>query len=172
MRFKDFEITIRGDFPDGQSEEDFRKAIAKKLGGLSDTADREDDVETVEKIDAGDARWSPPLQQHLDVVKQSLKNTQALGEVSNQIIDLDSAKKYYEKFHESTNHERHLIGNQINSQVQICESCGGLLIGNTVRRKLGESAYQRVQKAWHQIMKVHQAPASHSNHQCTQCSNK
>jgi hypothetical protein len=171
MRFKDFEITIRGDFPDGESEEDFRKAIARKLGGLSDgagNADRQDDADTVEKIDSGDARWSPPLQQHLDVVKQSLKNTKTLGEVSNQIIDLDSAKKYYEKFHETA--DPSLRHQQIDREIQMCESCGRLLLDQNVRRRLGESSYRRVQQAWQQIMQKYQAPALDQRSACSQCS--
>jgi hypothetical protein len=172
MRFKDFEITIRGDFPDGESEEDFRKAIASKLGGLTDgkrNADREDDADTVEKIDSGDARWSPPLQQHLDVVKQSLKNSRSLGEVSNQVLDLDSAKKYYEKFHENADPSLH---RRLDTQIDLCEGCGRLQISPTLRQQLGENSWRQIQRSWHQILQQYQAPAARHQHTCHQCSNK
>lgn len=170
MRFKDFEITIRGDFDDGDSEKDFRKAIAKKLGGLTDNQDRVDDEATVKKIDDGEARWSPPLQQHLDVVKQSLGNARNLGEVSSQVVDIDSAKKYYEKFHEHAINNNHLLENQTTDQVTMCGNCGRLLIAETVKRRLGSFGYQKIQEAWNRMLKVHKTPASNPHYQCSNCS--
>ena len=135
MRFRDFEITIHGDFGDGDSEQDFRAAIAQKLGALGGGSERDHEAKTIEKIEAGDARWSPPLQQHLDIVKQSLDN-QTLGEVKNQIIPLDTAEVTFEDS-ASTN---------IDDQIKMCESCGRLMLGDQVRHKLGESSYQKIQK--------------------------
>ena len=152
MRFKDFEIVIHGDFESGDDELDLRSAIAKKLGGLSaKTTDQE--AETVEKIDNGEARWAPPLQQHLDVLKQSLANTSDEEKTSSQILELDAAKKYYDKYHENRTPRGKLL-EAVQSDITLCHSCGNLVIGNTLKESLHHNKLNKILEAW-QRLKAH-----------------
>jgi hypothetical protein len=155
MRFKDFEIVIHGDFESGDDELDLRSAIAKKLGGLSaKTSDAE--AETVQKIEDGDARWAPPLQQHLDVVKQSLENTENVKENSTQILDLHAARQHYEKYHESQSRKESAILEQrksITEQISFCGQCGHLVLGKAITEGLDRGKIQRLCEKWAVIAK-------------------
>ena len=168
MRFKDFEITIHGDFESGDDEQDLRSAIARKLGGLSaKTSDAE--AQTVGKIDDGDARWSPPLQQHLDVLKQSLESADNKSDVGNQILDLDAAKRYYEKFHESTHRSSRLLEYQVRTELNMCAFCGRLMLGESLRLRLTETVCQNIQRAWDQLIQRYSAPAQSCEQRSHRC---
>jgi hypothetical protein len=161
MRFKDFEIVIHGDFESGDDELDLRSAIAKKLGGLSaKTSDAE--AETVQKIEDGDARWAPPLQQHLDVLKQSLANTSDKTETSSQILELDSAKKYYDKYHESISRSGQLI-EAVQTDLTFCKSCGKLMLGQQLTESLSDQSLSRITKAWNKLLEHYRVPKKKCN---------
>lgn len=162
MRFKDFEIVIHGDFESGDDELDLRSAIAKKLGGLSaKTTDQE--AETVEKIDSGEARWAPPLQQHLDVLKQSLANTSDEEKTSSQILELDAAKKYYDKYHESHTPRGKLL-EAVQTDISLCQSCGNLVISNTLKESLNRSKLNKIAEAWQRLKMHYGAPKNNCKH--------
>jgi hypothetical protein len=150
MRFKDFEIVIHGDFESGDDELDLRSAIAKKLGGLSaKTSDAQ--TQTVQKIEDGEARWAPPLQQHLDVVKQSLTNTDRVSENSSKILDLHAARQHYEKYHESAapsnhallEHHQHMI-----NDIRLCKHCGHLIMGPVITESVAAATLNSVMSKW------------------------
>lgn len=163
MRFKDFEIVIHGDFESGDDELDLRSAIAKKLGGLSaKTSDLE--AQTVDKIEQGEARWAPPLQQHLDVLKQSLANTSDEQKTSSQILELDAAKKYYDKYHESVNRRGRLV-EAVQHDLSMCSTCGNLVMGNILKESLSESVQDKITRAWNRLREHYQAPTKN----CKRC---
>lgn len=169
MRFKDFEIVIHGDFESGDDEQDLRSAIAKKLGGLT-TKTSNAEAETVEKINTGDARWSPPLQQHLDVLKQSLENTQNPEKTGSEILDMDAAKKYYEKYHEShTVSGKALLEQRLAEQIQMCSQCGNLLLGDIICERLGQRRQQRIEHAWSRLVEHYRGSAETCADQGQQC---
>lgn len=156
MRFKDFEIVIHGDFESGDDELDLRSAIAKKLGGMSaKTSDAE--AETVQKIEDGEARWAPPLQQHLDVLKQSLANTSDKEGTSSQILELDAAKKYYDKYHESIARRGQLI-EAMQTDLSFCKTCGKLLLGQQLTESLSIQTRQRINQAWNKLLEHYRVP--------------
>jgi len=156
MRFKDFEIVIHGDFESGDDELDLRSAISKKLGGLSaKTSDAE--AETVQKIEDGEARWAPPLQQHLDVLKQSLANTSDKEGTSSQILELDAAKKYYDKYHESIARRGQLI-EAMQTDLSFCKTCGKLLLGQQLTESLSIQTRQRINQAWNKLLEHYRVP--------------
>lgn len=150
MRFKDFEIVIHGDFESGDDELDLRSAIAKKLGGLS-TKTTDAESQAVQKINDGEARWAPPLQQHLDVVKQSLANTENVSETSSQILDLHAARQHYEKYHESLvpsdralmEQRQHLI-----DDISVCRHCGHLIMGPAIVESVSTKTLKTIQRKW------------------------
>lgn len=163
MRFKDFEIVIHGDFESGDDELDLRSAIAKKLSGLkTNTSDQE--AETVDKIDNGEARWAPPLQQHLDVLKQSLANTSNPEGTSSQILELDAAKKYYDKYHESRSHRGKLL-EAVQHDLSMCSKCGSLKLGTSLKESLDERTQTRIRQAWNRLKEHYHAPKKN----CNQC---
>lgn len=163
MRFKDFEIVIHGDFESGDDELDLRSAIAKKLGGLSaKTSDAE--TETVQKIEDGEARWAPPLQQHLDVLKQSLANTANPEGTGSQILELDAAKKYYDKYHEGKQHRGRLL-EAVQHDLSMCSICGTLKLGIALTESLDKQTQYRIQQAWQRLKSHYQAP----KHSCNSC---
>jgi hypothetical protein len=163
MRFKDFEIVIHGDFDSGDDELDLRSAIAKKLGGVSaKTSDADAEAETVQKIEDGDARWAPPLQQHLDVIKQSLANTSVKAETSSQILELDASKKYYDKYHESISHSGQLI-EAVQTDLSFCKSCGKLMLGQQLTESLSDQSLNRITNAWNKLLEHYRVPKKKCN---------
>lgn len=151
MRFKDFKIVINGDFASHEDEQDLRSTIA---GKLSDTFNQvsskqpsiqmppaitpgltpeEAEEETIERIEDGTARWSPPLQQHLDVVKQSLMQNFPVTEDQSA----DSLKDVSKKIAES---------------VGICERCSSLVFGSYITENIDENRYKKIQSGWRRVM--------------------
>lgn len=170
MRFKDFQIVIHGDFESGDDELDLRKAISKKLGGLGATTN-DIEAQNVQKIDDGEARWAPPLQQHLDVVKQSLTNAN-VSETSSKILDLHAAKQHYEKYHESvkpknrslTEEHRRLI-----ESIDICRNCGHLIIGETITESVSANLVKSIQRKWSAIAETYTGGIKHCAHSKKRC---
>jgi hypothetical protein len=126
MRFKDFEIVIHGDFESGDDELDLRSAIAKKLGSLSQSAEQIQN-QTIEKIEDGDAKWSPPLQQHLDTIKQA--------------VATDTV------FAENINNNAQLLEN-----ISICTKCNHLIIKQQPITESFHKSWANIQKNWAKLL--------------------
>lgn len=94
---------------------------------------------------------APPLQQHLDVVKQSLANTENVSETSSQILDLHAARQHYEKYHESLvpsdralmEQRQHLI-----DDISVCRHCGHLIMGPAIVESVSTKALKPIQRKW------------------------
>lgn len=131
MRFKDFDIVIHGDFESGNDELDLRGAIAKKLGVMMDpeaAAQAKDDQEK-QDIEQGKAKWAPPLQQHLDAVKQTADAVTGNNISAASSITVPSG-----------------YDSMMRESVSACRYCGKLLISDN----LNEQKQQQLQKFWEQ----------------------
>jgi hypothetical protein len=153
MRFKDFEIVIHGDFESGDDELDLRSAIAKKLGGLGSTP-KDQEAETVEKIENGEARWAPPLQQHLDVLKQSLTNNESSHQTGDQITKYQSSHAPNGQLLEA-----------VQTEITLCSRCGNLIISNTLKESLHIDKLNKIAEAWQRLKSHYGAPKNN----CTFC---
>jgi hypothetical protein len=131
MRFKDFDIVIHGDFESGGDELDLRGAIAKKLGMMMDpqAAAKEKEAAEIEKIEQGKAKWSTPLQQHLDAVKQT---ADAVSENPDGAAAAVTVPSGYD--------------NMMRESISACRWCGRLMMP----QQLSETKQQRLLELWQQ----------------------
>lgn len=129
MRFKDFEIVIHGDFESGDDELDLRSAIAQKLSSLNHSAE-EIQNQTIEKIDDGEAKWSPPLQQHLDTIKQAV--------VTNNVFNEQASK------------------NTMIENITLCSKCNHLIIQNQLITESFTKSWDNIQKTWTKLLQHYQ----------------
>ena len=131
MRFKDFDIVIHGDFESGGDELDLRGAIAKKLGMMMDpqAAAKEKEAAEIEKIEQGKAKWSTPLQQHLDAVKQT---ADAVSENPDGAAAAVTVPSGYD--------------NMMRESISACRWCGRLMLP----QNLNEAKQQQLKELWNQ----------------------
>lgn len=145
MRFKDFEIVIHGDFESGDDELDLRGAIAKKLGGMN-TQSADLEAQTIEKIDNGDARWAPPLQQHLDVVKQSLVGADGRSQNGTTVASLATPGPHNED--QNSTDAPILEQRSAINEINICGRCGHLIIGPRLSESFSARLISSIQSKW------------------------
>lgn len=142
MRFKDFEIVIHGDFSSGDDELDLRSAIAQQLGTLkSKSSDPE--AETLEKINSGDAKWAPPLQQHLDVIKQSVSDN-APVELSEDLMSSS-------------------LSSVLHQELNFCKNCGKLCWGPRLLESVNIATRNKISQVWNKVLNHYGVPGKKCN---------
>lgn len=143
MRFREFQITIHGEFDGSADEQQFRQGLVQHMQPAPAPAPAQLTPEprsaqvvspesgsaqqqVLSQIDQGTARWAPPLQQHLDVIKQSLMQNFPVTESADAAAPV----------------------------LSLCTHCGNLLFSSAVEQRLGIRSCEQLQQRW-QAVRTH-----------------